>query len=41
MGDNATLEDVIKHLEQDGADSIWMLMRLGTRFSKNNQNRLP
>ena len=39
MGDNATLEDVIKHLEQDGVDSIRMLMRLGTRFSKNNQNR--
>jgi cell division protein FtsZ len=40
MGDEATLEDVIKQQEQDGTDSIRMLMRLGTRFSKNNQNRL-
>lgn len=40
MGDDATLAEVIKHLEQDGADSIRMLMRLGTRFRKSNQKRL-
>ena len=33
MGDGTTLEDVIKHQEQDGAESIRMLMRLGTRVS--------
>jgi cell division GTPase FtsZ len=40
MGDNATLEDVFRQQVKDGADSLRMLIRLGTRFSKNNQNRL-
>ncbi len=31
MGDNATLEDVIKQQELEGLGSIRMLMRLGTR----------
>ena len=40
MGESATLLDVFKQQELAAGESIRMLMRLGTRFSKSNQNRL-
>ena len=40
IGDNATLEDVLKQQELEGVDSIRMLMRLGTSFNQKRLNRI-